>query len=209
MDSLIGPILDTWRIQPLNACCKLQPGPGGSALRVRDYVPVGGVPVVNAQDIDHGRITIPQTNVSAEAATRRLGRYRIIPGDILLVRVGGAIRHALTGPEHDQWVQGGSCIRLRAQGDVLPAYLSCYLSHPAVGDWLMQRTRRGVVSTRTPATIATLPIVIPPTEAQLVTIDTIEAIDTKVQVHEEVVRATEALRDLVLRQLLSGDRTPA
>ncbi|MEJ3742815.1 restriction endonuclease subunit S [Actinomycetes bacterium KLBMP 9797] len=209
MDSLIGPIPDTWRIQPLNTCCELQPGPGGSALRATDYVPVGGVPVVNAQDIDQGRITIPQTHVSAEAATRRLGRYRIVPGDILLVRVGGAIRHALTGPEHDQWVQGGSCIRLRAQGDVLPAYLSCYLSHPAVGDWLMQRTRRGVVSTRTPATIATLPIVVPRTEAQLAAIDAIDAIDAKIQVHEEIVRATGALRDLVLRQLLSGNHTRA
>ncbi|MGI5523038.1 restriction endonuclease subunit S [Micromonospora sp. CA-259024] len=209
MDSLIGPIPDGWRIQPLNACCELQPGPGGSALRATDYVPVGGVPVVNAQDIDRGRISIPQANVSAEAATRRLDRYRIIPGDILLVRVGGAIRHALTGPEHDQWVQGGSCIRLRTQGDVLPAYLSCYLTHPAVGDWLLRRTRRGVVSTRTPATIATLPIVIPRTEAQLATIEAIEAIDAKIQVYEEIVQATGALRDLVLQQLLSGDLTPA
>jgi hypothetical protein len=164
--------------------------------------------VVSAQDIGHCHIRIPQTNVSAEAAKRRLARYRLIPDDILLVRVGGAIRHALTGPEHDQWVQGGSCIRLRAQVDVFPTYLSCYLSHPAVGDWLAQRTRRGVVSTRTTATIATLPIVIPPDEVQLATVEAIAAIDTKIRVHEEIVRGTGALRDLVLQQLLSGDLTP-
>lgn len=209
MDSLIGSVPDSWHMEPLNAFFEVRAGPGGSALRATDYVPVGGIPVVSAQDIGHGVIRTPKTNVSAEAAKLRLGRYRLIQDDLLLVRVGGAIRHALAGPEHDDWIQGGSCVRLRVDtDDVIPAYLNCYLSHPAVGDWLTQRTRRGVVSTRTTATIATLPVVVPPYEVQLAAIETIDALDAKIRVHEETVRVTGALRDVVLQRLLSGDLTP-
>jgi type I restriction enzyme S subunit len=51
-----------------------------------------------------------------------------------------------------------------------------------------------------------LPLVVPPKAVQETVIATARAIDAKINAHEEVIRATRALRGLLLQQVLTNAR---
>lgn len=203
METMIGEVPADWCEQRLDECCQLQPGPGGSAFASTDRV-ADGVPVVAGRDIADGRIaSAPAVRVSPEAARRR-DRYRTRAGDILLVRVSREIRHAMVDAGQEGWLIGGSCIRIRPTGSLLPGYLNHYLTHPSVRDWLSLQVHEGVISTITTGRLGGLPVVLPPIEIQSAVVDLVRAVDAKIEVHEATVRATRALRDLLLPELLSG-----
>jgi restriction endonuclease S subunit len=204
MDSLIGEVPDDWHQLRLDECCEVQAGPGGSAITSAHRV-IGGVPVVSARDISAGRIS-PTPAVSVHPKTaRRHHRYQLAAGDILVVRVGSRFRHARADPTKKEWLMGSSCIRLRPGADLASAYLDCYLTHPSVQDWLVQQSRSGIVPTATTGRIAALPVVLPPLDVQYAIVDVVRTLDDKIEVHEEIVRTTQTLRDLVVPQLLSGN----
>jgi restriction endonuclease S subunit len=100
---------------------------------------------------------------------------------------------------------GSSCIRLRPKADLAPAYLDCYLTHPSVQDWLAQQFRSGIVSTTTTGRIAALSVVLPPPDVQHEIVDVVQTLNDKIEVHDEIVRTTQTLRDLLVPQLLSGN----
>lgn len=207
MDTLIGPVPDDWRVCTLGECCAVQPGPSGSVLKTSDYVR-GGIPVVRAENVGDNLIPDATRTVSAKTA-ERLDRYRLLPGDIVLVRIGETTRLAMVSREQAGWVLGGSCIRIRAPLNdppegLAPSYLACYLRHPAVRDWLAEHTQRGVQSTLRASAVNGLPLVVPPKALQEVVTATARAIDAKIHAHAEVIRATKTLRGLLLPQLLTG-----
>lgn len=207
METLIGDVPDDWQVTQLSACCELQPGPAGTTLRGPRRVP-GGVPVVGAAEVRQRRITAaPDVGIPVETA-HGLAHYALTEGDILLVRVGDTTRHGIATRAHEGWILGGSCVRARVKTDerriVEPEYLSSYLTHPAVTEWIEQRTTHGVMPTITTATLATLPVVLPPTGVQRGVIDMERALDRKIRLHEDIVATTRALRDVLMPQLLSG-----
>jgi type I restriction enzyme, S subunit len=204
MDSLIGEVPVDWRQLRLDECCDVQSGPGGSVITSSDRV-IGGVPVVSARDISDGCINpTPAVSVRPKTAQRHR-RYQLAVGDILVVRVGSRFRHARADPTMKGWLMGSSCIRLRPRVDLAPAYLDCYLTHPSVRDWLAQQSRSGIVPTATTGRIAALPVVLPPLDVQHAIVDVVQTLDDKIEVHEEIVRTTQTLRDLLVPQLLSGN----
>src|SRR5262245_58601527 len=137
VDTLIGAVPDNWRILRLDECCHVQPGPSGTTLRSSEQV-TKGTPVVKATDLGLDRISLQSgVCVSAETA-KRLTRYKLQPGDILLARIGATPRHAIVAEQQDGWLLGGSCIRVRVLQHTSPEYLECYLSHPAVQEWLVE-----------------------------------------------------------------------
>jgi restriction endonuclease S subunit len=71
---------------------------------------------------------------------------------------------------------------------------------------LAQQFRSGIVSTATTGRIAALPVVLPPLDVQHAIVDVVRTLDDKIEVHEEIVRTTQTLRDLLVPQLLSGRR---
>lgn len=209
MDTLIGPVPDDWRVCTLGECCEVQPGPSGSVLKTSDYV-LDGIPVVRAENVGDNLVPDATKTVSVNTA-ERLDRYRLLPGDIVLVRIGETTRLAMVSREQGGWVLGGSCIRIRVRLNdppvrLAPSYLACYLAHPAVRDWLADHTQRGVQSTLRASTVNELPLVVPPKALQEVITTTARAIDAKIRAHEEVIRATKTLRGLLLPQLLTGHR---
>lgn len=206
MDTLIGQVPDDWRVSALGKCCEVLSGPSGSVLKTSDFVR-NGIPVVRAENVGAGTISAATRAVSAETA-ERLDRYRLRSGDVVLVRIGVTTRFSTVSSQQHGWVLGGSCMRLRLL-DAPPehlasSYLGCYLAHPAVQGWLADHTRRGVQSTLPASTVSGLPLVIPPIAVQEAVTSTVRAINAKIYAHEEVIRATKALRELLLLQLLTG-----
>ncbi|BCB83720.1 restriction endonuclease subunit S [Phytohabitans suffuscus] len=204
MDTLIGTVPDAWRVHRLDECCHVQPGPSGTTLKSSEYI-IGGIPVVNAKDVGPDGISPgPAASVSVETA-ERLRRYRLEPGDILFVRVGVTTRHTMATEQQDGWLLGGSTIYVRAVQHTSPDYLACYLTHPAVKEWLAEHTRRGVLSTLNARTVGALPLVLPPTDVQRAVIEVASIVDTKIHAHQQVIQTTQALRELLLPRLLAGE----
>jgi hypothetical protein len=211
VDTLIGPVPDDWGVCTLGECYEVRPGPSGSVLKTSDYVR-DGIPVVRAENVGDGIIPDATRTVSAETAAR-LDQYRLWPGDVVLVRIGVTTRFTTVSRKHAGWVLGGSCLRLRILPGapperLAPGYLACYLAQPAVQGWLADHTRRGVHSSLRASTVSGLPLVVPPKAVQETVTATAQAIDAKIRAHEEVIRATRALRGLLLPKLLTGQAVP-
>jgi type I restriction enzyme, S subunit len=211
VDTLIGPVPDDWQVRTLGDCCDVQHGPSGSVLKTSHYV-LNQIPVVLAENVGDDIIPAATKTISAETA-RRLERYRLRPGDIVLVRIGVTTRFTTVSREHDGWVLGWSCLRLRVRSNdppehLEPSYLACYLAHPAVQGWLVDKTQRGVRPTMRASTVSGLPLVVPPKAVQEAVTATAQAFDAKIRAHEEIIRAARALRGLLLPQLLTGRATP-
>ncbi|MFG1890419.1 restriction endonuclease subunit S [Micromonospora sp. NPDC049051] len=203
MDTLIGPVPDDWQMRRLDECCDVQPGPSGTTLRSSAYM-IGGVPVVKAGDISLEGIH-PSVSVDEETARRLRPRYELRPGDIVLVRIGITTRHAMVTDRQNSWLLGGSCIRIRAKQNISAEYIGCYLTHPAVQEWLAEHTQRGVLPTLNGRKIRTMPLVLPPAAVQLSITEVARAIDTKIRAHKDVIQATQALRGLLIPQMLAGN----
>ncbi|WP_327652619.1 restriction endonuclease subunit S [Micromonospora aurantiaca] len=203
MDTLIGPVPDDWQTRRLGECCGVQPGPSGTTLRSSAYV-IGGIPVVKARDISPEGIH-PSVSVSEETARRLRPRYELCPGDIVLVRIGRTTRHAMVTERQERWLLGGSCIRIRATRDISAEYLACYLTHPAVQEWLAEHTQRGVLPTLNGRKVREIPLVLPPAAAQRGIAEVAKAIDTKIRAHKDVIQATRTLRELLIPQMLAGN----
>jgi restriction endonuclease S subunit len=211
VDTLIGSVPDDWRVCTLEEYCEVRPGPSGSVLKASDYVR-DGIPVVRAENV--GDTIVPDaTRTVSDGTAERLDRYRLRAGDVVLVRIGVTTRFTTVSSKQVGWVLGGSCLRLRDRSNIpderlAPGYLACYLAQPAVQGWLANQTRRGVRSTLSASTMNGLPLVVPPKVMQETVIATARTIDAKISAHEEVIRATTALRELLLPQLLTGRAVP-
>jgi type I restriction enzyme, S subunit len=105
-------------------------GPFGTALSADEYVE-GGVPVINPTHIRDGRIT-PEPHVSVDArVAKRLSRYQLRSGDLVLGRKGDVGRSALATSREAGWICGSDAMVVRPNLGRVDA------------EWLMWLTRIG------------------------------------------------------------------
>ncbi|TWJ30938.1 type I restriction enzyme M protein [Micromonospora sagamiensis] len=152
----------------------------------------------------YGRIADSGTVLVTAKASAQLDRYRLAPGDLICVRTGDLGKQALAGPEHEGWITGTACFRLRPQPFVDSRYLLHYMRHPAVRDWIDRHASTATVPTLTLNTLRTLPVLVPPSAIQEAIGDTMSALDDKVALHRKIVEVTEQLRDSLLPLLLTS-----
>ncbi len=203
MDSLIGTVPDTWTHAKLVDVCDILAGPSSRRLRIEQRTSAN-VPVVAPQDLRNNRISDDaDVAVPAEQAAR-LSRYRIRPGDVVCSRTGGLGRQALVGEWQDGWVLGTACLRLRPHASLNSQYLTYYLGHPAVHDWITRNGAASTIPSLSTETLGALPLILPPAEIQVIVAEVVSAIDEKIAIHEEIVKTTAALRDAVIPLLLAG-----
>jgi type I restriction enzyme, S subunit len=200
--SLIGLVSDDWQEIPLADMCQVVAGPSNSMIRP---VETGGVliDIVVPKHLKHGRIAGSSAALVTVDASARLDRYRLLPGDIVCVRTGDLGKQALAGPDHNGWVTGTACFRLRPKPTIDSRYLLHYLGHSAVRDWIARHASTATVPTLTLGTLRTLPILVPPFTVQSTIGDIMGALDDKVALHREIVEVTEQLSDSLLPLLLN------
>ncbi len=203
MKALTGPVPDGWQEMPLANVCQIVAGPSSSMIRP---VETGGVPIdiVAPKHLQYGRIAGSSTTVVTADASARLDRYRLVPGDLICVRTGDLGKQALAGGEHEGWVAGTACFRLRPEPTVDSRYLLHYLGHPAVRDWITRHASTATVPTLTLSTLRTLPVLVPPAATQATIGDIMGALDEKAALHREIVEVTEHLRHSLLPLLLTN-----
>ena len=218
MDTLIGPVPDTWHRLPLGDACQVQPGPSGTLYRIADRPAAGNPrirPMIRPRDVKDNRIAADGVGVvDPETACRLDRRYSLDPEDIVYVRIGESRRHALAGPEHRGWLFGSGCLRLRlrlqdeGKDEIAARYLNHYLGQPGVQEWLTRHTSGVAIATVTAKTLRGLPLVLPPLAAQNAVADILDALNEKIAVHGEISRTTAKLRDVLAPALLTGALPP-
>lgn len=210
MEPLISPTPDSWTHHRLGDLCLIHGGPSGSDLNAGDH-DAEGIAVINTVDISDGRVShAPKTRISSEAV-RRLSRYELAVGDVLLARLSGRVNHVIIGEREAGILMGGSTIRIQvteaARGVLLPFYLHCYLMHPTVLEFLGQQVKQGVQPSLTQSSLRNLPIALPPMDIQREIAEVAQAFRNKIEAHERVARLTRQLYKQVVPQMVANEMT--
>lgn len=200
-----------WRQVELRELCSFQVGPAiGRDERTDADSGDSGVLLVLPRDIAHQRITPAESVGVVPEKARALSKYRLAAGDVLVVRTGTVGRCALVTGEHENWLYHANLVRLRPDEPTpaltasLAAYLTGYLSAGVAQNWMRQRSAGSVIPSLSSRDLGELPVLLPPPAERRAIGETLSALDDKVRVHTEIVRATEEYRALLADLLMTG-----
>lgn len=123
-------------------------GPFGTVLSADEYID-DGVPLINPTHIRDGRV-VPSSRESVSAETaRRLDRYRLRKGDLVVGRKGDLGRSALVGAHENGWLCGSDSIALRPNLDRFDERFVVALMHTS-------RIRHALLARSSGATVANM-----------------------------------------------------
>lgn len=182
-------------------------GPSGSQLDNLQDGP-DGVPVISPSDLTD-RNTVDGRHVRRVPWNRvkKLARFALQEGDVLVVRQGSLGRVALISGEQATWFYSSSFLRIRPRlGVVLPEYLVSYLTHPPVQRDLLSQALPGTVSSLNSAMLNELPIVVPPIEQQRAVIETLTDIDSQIAIQQAIADRLHSLKSSVFGEMIERVR---
>ncbi|MGW4889252.1 restriction endonuclease subunit S [Streptomyces murinus] len=192
---------------PLGSICEVTPGPSGSLLESLQDGP-DGVPVISPPDLtdDHTVDTRRLRRVPWSEA-KRLSRFALREGDLLVVRQGALGRLALIEEEHATWFYSSSCLRLRPRREfVLPAYLVSYLSYPPMQRALLGQSLPGTVPSLNSTMLKELPVTVPLLDRQRSVVEALADVDARIRIQRLMADRLEALRPAIFGELIQGTR---
>lgn len=183
-----------WEVTTLGEICRrgggdIQTGPFGSQLHADDYVEEG-IPSIMPQDLVDGRIDVSGIARISHADAERLSRYRVREGDIVYSRRGDIRRRALIRDDQDGWLCGTGCLRVRVGKGALPHYISAYLGHPAVQDWIERHAVGATMLNLNTGILSSVPVALPSCAEQ-------ESIAAVLRVLDDKIESNERLGDLL------------
>jgi type I restriction enzyme S subunit len=188
---------------PLGELSDVTAGPSGSFLEnLRDGP--DGIPVISPPDIteDH-MVEIRRVRRIPPEDARKLTRFAVQEGDILVVRQGALGRLALVSAEQTAWLYNSSCLRIRPRTElVLPEYLTSYLSYPPVREQLLGQAMAGTVPYLNSAILKELLVIVPSIDHQQVVIDTIADIDAQIDIQRAIASRLDALRPAIFGDMI-------
>ncbi|MET7464135.1 restriction endonuclease subunit S [Nonomuraea sp. NPDC005501] len=182
-------------------------GPSGHLLDALHDGPEG-VPVIGPQNLanDHSVDTRNVRRLPDDKA-RKLARFAVRPGDLLIVRQGALGRLAIVGQAQESWLFGASCLRLRAYDSrVHPHFLAWYLSSPSAQNRLQQMASAGTIPAFNVATLKEMEVPVPPMEHQRTIITVLRAAQAQAKLHREAARRLDELCPSLFVELLAGTR---
>jgi type I restriction enzyme S subunit len=145
---------------------EVQTGPFGSQLHSYDYS-TGGTPVVMPQDLVGGKVSIRNVARVSSDHVSRLSRHQVAVDDILYSRRGDVTRFAIMTGREEGWLCGTGCMRIRLNSsDICPRYLSHYLRHRTVCDWLEFQAKGATMPNLNTTILRALPLLMPPLSEQ-------------------------------------------
>ncbi|MET9799682.1 restriction endonuclease subunit S [Streptomyces sp. NPDC006368] len=193
---------------PLGTLCEVKAGPSGSLLHDMSETP-DGVPVISPPDLSEERtVDTRRLRRVPDAARKRLERFALRGGDVLVVRQGGLGRLGLIQPEQAGWFFSSSCLRVRSHPDagILPGYLASYLSLPRARGWLLDNALPGTVPSINSKTLMELPVDVPPLTLQREIIAALADVDEQISVHRRSAELLSSLRPSIFDELVKGGR---
>jgi type I restriction enzyme, S subunit len=203
-----------WARTTLGEVCQkgggsVQTGPFGSQLHEYDYREEG-VPVVMPADIVDGRIDTRRIARITEADADRLGRHKLLPGDIVYGRRGDIGRQALVRSDNEGWLCGTGCLRIRlGDGDVLPEYLHLYLSTAGVVGWMQGQAIGATLPNLNTGILERTPVFYPESKAvQRKAVGLLRAYDDLIANNQRRITLLEAMAEEIYREWFVRMRFP-
>ncbi|WP_025361823.1 type I restriction-modification system subunit M/S [Kutzneria albida] len=198
---------NNWHRSTLSELCEIQPGPSYSRLGTKDRSTEGTVPVVLPKHLQDGRIVTDDNEKATAELAETLSHFRLKPGDIVCTRTGTTGASAIVHRAQEGWLLTANLLRIHKLDTALltPEYLLHYLSTPHVVAWIKNRAKfTSIIDSINRAALGELPIPLPPLDAQRQIVDTLEALDSQCQAHDEIVKATRETRAKLTAYLLSS-----
>lgn len=205
------PVPDGWGdVRFGSAFLEILTGPFGTSLRASDYR-VGGVPVVNPQNLKRGGIVpTPETAVGLETM-KRLRSFVLREHDIVVARRGEMGRCAVVGRAEAGWLCGTGSLVLRTEG-MFPLYCTLFLRAPETVARLGGDSVGSTMANLNQRIMVNLPFAVPPLAEQhriVARVDELMAwIDEFEAARTQREQARSAARDACLAALTTAT-TPA
>ncbi|MFD3821432.1 N-6 DNA methylase [Streptomyces sp. NPDC058625] len=202
-----------WRRVPLGELVDIMAGPSYTRLPADARSAAGNLRVVMPKHLREGRIDDRDMEKVSDDVARALTRFRLSSGDVLCVRSGAQMLPALVAKAQDGWLFSTNLLRLRAleaEGEplVFPGYLLAYLSLPETMHWLKEQARGTAVPSLSAATLALLPVPLPPLAHQRRISAVLDAVDAQITAHRELIQAATHHRSTLAAHLLTGVLAP-
>jgi len=200
----------------LSEVCEVAPGPSSDFLPPLTSDGQGPAVVTPADITDAGGVTVPGLRRLPEApGDEFLARFRLRPGDLVVVRLGAVGRVALVGgagcdgpaaAAPGTWVYHSSCVRLRPDpGRVEPGFLAAYLAHPPVADQLLSRTHVGTVPMLTAGVLRDFPVFLPPLTRQRLMAGALREVVEQMDICHRMIGKLGAQREGMLGRMLAEE----
>ncbi|WP_241027649.1 restriction endonuclease subunit S [Streptomyces verrucosisporus] len=185
--------------------CEVTPSPS-SDLFAGLTDEAGGTPVVTPADITDAQRIDPQAIRYVPGNPAGLERYRLLPGDLVVVRLGGIGRIALADEGSRDWVYHSSCVRLRPDTSrVDPAYLVAYLAHSPASEHLLSQAQVGTVPVLTAWMLRELPVALPSPRDQRLMAAALGEVGLQMDIQRRMLERLDAVRQGLFTQLLGDD----
>ena len=113
----------------------------GKSILKKDAVP-GEIAVLNIGNIENGVIDYEGLDTIAEDE-RKIKRYELQDGDVILSCRGTAIKSALFRKQEGITIASANIIVIRSKGQILPAFIQMFLDSPT-GQVMVKSFQRGV-----------------------------------------------------------------
>ena len=182
-------------------------GPFGTMLHKSDYV-VGGIPVINPQNIKNGCI-VPSPAISVSAAKlQELSSYLMKENDIIMGRRGEMGRIAAVTSKENGWVCGTGSIMFRLKPEFDAVFYSQILSSPDVVHYLEEHATGTTMKNLNEKIVQHIlvPYITKEMQKQITA-----SIDAKMSVCDNIektvdtaLQQSEAMRQSILKQAFEG-----
>jgi type I restriction enzyme S subunit len=190
------------RPESLGNLCEVTPSPS-SDLFTNLALETDGTPVVTPADITDAQKINTQAVRCLPGSPADVERYRLIPGDLVIVRLGAVGKTALADERVRDWIYHSSCIRLRPDASrVDPVYLAAYLTHSTAADELLSRSQVGTVPILTAGALKSLPVALPSAREQRLIAAALNEVALQVDIHERMLERLNAVRQGLFTQIL-------
>lgn len=211
-EPLIAMPSEGWQTVELGDLCTrggggIQTGPFGSQLHASDYVDVG-IPSVMPQNIGENRLLMQGMAHVSVGDAERLSRYRLFDGDIVYSRRGDVTRRALITSDHDGWLCGTGCLRVRVGDAAVPQFITYYLGHPAIREWIVRHAVGATMPNLNTKILGELPVTFPSrVKDQQSIANLLGALDDKIAANGRLVSVSRELEYSEFRQALSASQS--
>lgn len=183
-------------------------GPSGSLLKASEYLDdeeAGGVPVIMPRDLGDNRFHPERAGRVSPAKARKLERFALWRGDIVVARRGDIGRRAFVTDAQHGWIFGTGCLVIRPHGAIDSDYLAAYLGRPEVREWLSQHaTATATLASISAEALGRLPVCVPNQATQAA----IGKAMARVIEHEQLLQQASShmskLRETVFTELLGA-----
>lgn len=206
---IVDGVPEGWERKTLESVCSdgdgIQTGPFGSQLHQSDYSDQG-IPVVMPKDLVDLRISANAAARIPEELADRLGRHRMVPGDIVYGRRGDIGRRAYIGKRQSGWFCGTGCLRFRPNPHAIsPLYLFDTLGTPETLGTIMNRAKGSTMPNLSAGVLKSVPVLVASRRLQDIYVEQVGSMREALDVLDEQNQKLRTARDLLLPRLMSGE----